>query len=212
MLALMVGWASPASATTRQAAFQWAPATGPVAGYAVYASINGAFDQLVSYTLVPSATLSVESSASLRVGVAAYDSAGRLGPRSDASVPLRLCPGDFDGDQIIGIMDWMAARSCLGQPGQGFCAAADVNLDGTVGGLDLQSATVGSAACPPAQCLGDFDGDQIIGVADWNAARSCLGQPALGICAAGDYDGNGIVASYEVSYMRQSLGSDACTQ
>jgi hypothetical protein len=210
VLALVLGGASPAFALTRQAAFVWAPATGPVAGYAVYASIDGAAEELVATVPAPSAILAVESSATVSVRVAAYDSAGRLGPSSAASDPLRLCPGDFDGDGTVGITDWSDATSCLGQVAVGDCAAADIDLDGVVGISDLKALNIGADACPPKLCLGDFDGDGLIGLTDWTAARSCLGAPAQGACAPGDYNGDGVVSLFEVNTVAKSIGTDAC--
>ncbi len=212
VLALVLGGASPAFALTRQAAFEWAPASGPVAGYAVYASINGAAERLVDTVAAPSAVLSVESSATVRVRVAAYDSAGRLGPPSAASVPVRLCPGDFDGDETVGITDWSDAKSCVGQLGEGFCAAADSDGNGTVSLSDLYALHLGANACPPAVCLGDFDGDHVIGVTDWSIAKGCLGETAQGICALGDFDGDGVISLADYYVEVGALGTDRCAQ
>ena len=211
ILALVLGWASPAIALTRQAAFEWAPASGPVAGYAVYASINGAAQALVAYVSVPSATLSVESGAFVRVSVAAYDSAGRLGPPSAASDPVRLCPGDFDGDGIVGPADLSDARSCVGQAAEGFCAGADIDLDGAIRLSDMASLIVGADACPPARCPGDFNGDHVIGFRDLAAAKSCFGQAAVGACAAADFNGDGRISMADLTNIQRALGSDTCS-
>ncbi len=211
VLVLVLGGARPAFALTRQAAFEWTPATGPVAGYAVYASVNGAAEALVAYVTAPAVTLNIESSASLSVRVAAYDSAGRLGPASATSDPLRLCPGDFDGNGTVEITDWFVARSCFGQVAQGYCAGAEINLDNLVGAADINSLKVGADACPTVLCPGDFNGDQVIGPGDLAATQNCLGQPAAGTCASGDANGDGTVSLTDLKYFNLVYGSDACS-
>jgi hypothetical protein len=204
--------ASPASAISREAVFAWTPATGPVAGYAVYASIGDASEELVGSVTAPSAALDVDSNAYVTVRVAAFDSAGREGPRSDASQPVRLCPGDFDGDEVLGMMDWADAQSCFGSAATGFCAGADIDQSGgTVSLFDLQSLTIGSEACGSSACAGDFDDDRFIGLSDVGQARNCLGQLAQGACVAGDMDGNGMVSLFDITYMTSALGLEACS-
>jgi hypothetical protein len=210
-LALLFFCASPAFALKRLATFAWAPASGAVAGYAVYATTAGSVDELVASVAGPSAVVEVESSDFITISVAAYDSAGRLGPRSDASTPLRLCPGDFDGDEVVGAEDWVDAQSCFGMASAGFCAGADLNLDGLVSASDIQSLQVGSDACAGGSCAGDFDGDGVIGMNDVYRVRQCFGQAAQGACAAGDMDGNGVVSSYDVNYLASAWGQQACS-
>ena len=70
----------------------------------------------------PSAVIELDSGAQVVVRVAAFDGAGRVGPRSDASSPLRLCPGDFDGDEVIETTDVDSAKSCLFKPAKDYCA------------------------------------------------------------------------------------------
>ncbi len=213
-LVLVFAWINPAFALTRWASFQWPPSSGPVAGYAVYASTGDSLEQLIATVAVPGATLPVESSTRITIRVAAFDSGGRLGPISEPSYPVRLCPGDFDGDEITGLTDWTKVRSCLGQTGTGFCAGADFDLDGIVGVVDTKSVKIGSNACAlvsaPTLCLGDFDGDKIIGLNDWTQARSCTGLFAIGACAPGDFNGDGIVSLFEVNFVAQAIGTNAC--
>ena len=213
-LALLLGGASPAFAFSRVASFEWSPATGPVAGYAVYASIAGGVEKLVAAVALPSASIDVESGAYISVRVAAYDGAGRFGPFSDPAPLVRLCPGDFDGNEVIGFSDMTDARACFGSPVQGFCAGADVDLDGRIEFTDIQSLRLGSDACAlaaaPAVCLGDLDGDHSISLSDYSHARVCLGQPAQAACAAADFDGNGIISGLDVNLVRLALGSNAC--
>src|SRR5262245_12792354 len=93
--------AIPAGATVRTAPYSWTPASGPVAGYLVYLSVDGGPEENYGAVGLPSAVIELDSGAQVVVRVAAYDSAGRIGPFSDASPRLRLCPGDFDGNQTI---------------------------------------------------------------------------------------------------------------
>jgi hypothetical protein len=210
-LTLLAG-ASPASALTRLAAFAWTPATGPVAGYAVYASIGASIEELVASVSAPIVMIEVDSNEFVSVRVAAYDSTGREGPRSDASEPVRLCPGDFDGDEVLGVMDFADAQSCFGQPASGFCAGADLDESGgMVSILDLQSVKLGFEACASTACPGDFDDDRYIGLSDFGQARNCLGQAAQGACLAGDMDRNGFVSIFDVNYLASVIGSEACS-
>jgi len=214
VLAILLGGASPALALSRVAGFEWSPSTGPVAGYAVYASIGGSVEELVATVAVPSASIDVESDAYVSVRVAAYDGAGHLGPLSDPSPLVRLCPGDFDGDELIGGADWVDARSCFGKPAEGFCAGADLDFNGVVDSIDLHSLSLGSDACAlaaiPTVCLGDLDGDHVIGFVDFAKAKACLGQPAQGACAAADFNGDGIVGGIDINSARLAIGSNAC--
>ena len=56
----------------------------------------------------------------------------------------------------------------LRRGGGRFCAGADIDLDGADRVQRLQAASVGSDACAlvaaPEPCLGDFDGDRLIGI------------------------------------------------
>lgn len=213
-LTLVLSGVSPAFAATRVAGFSWAPASGPVAGYAVYASIGGSVEELVATVASPSAIVEVESSRFVSVRVAAYDSAGRLGPLSDPSYPVRLCPGDFDGDEITGPYDRFEVRNCLGQIAEGYCAGADFDLDGSVGLSDWNQVSVGADACALADalaCPGDFDGDHAIGSRDVAQALSCLDRPASGACAAGDFNGDGTVSAGEVNFVIRSVGATGCS-
>ena len=210
-LTLLAG-ASPASAVSRQAVFAWTPATGPVAGYAVYASVGDSIEELVASVATPAAVLEVDANAYVTIRVAAYDSAGREGPRSDASEPVRLCPGDFDGDETLGLMDWGDVQSCFGQAATGFCAGADIDESGGIVSLfDVQNLRLGGEACAATSCAGDFDNDRLIGLNDLGQARNCFGQPALGACLAGDMDGNGFVSLFDINYLGSVVGSEACS-
>ena len=211
VLALIVGGASPALAFSRIASFAWSPATGPVAGYAVYASIGGAAERLVATVAATSADIVVDSGVYFTVRVAAYDATGRVGPFSDPASELRLCPGDFDGDEVVGLADYFDARTCLGLPGTGFCAGADLDFDGVVGMNDLLASSVGSDACAGVLCLGDFDGDHAIGLADYAAALNCYGGSAAGACAPGDFDANGVISPFDLNTLGGLIGSNACT-
>src|SRR5262245_32162400 len=210
-LALALVAAEPAVALTRVAAFEWAPASGPVAGYAVYATTGGSVDKLVGSVPGPSAEIAVESNEFVTISVAAYDSAGRMGPRSSVSAAVRLCPGDFDGDEVIGGSDWSDAQSCFGLAATGFCAGGDLDGNGMVGGTDITNLKIGSSACADTTCLGDWDGDQQVGMTDIVQARSCVGYPAQGSCALADLDGNGIVSIFDINALTSALGANACT-
>ena len=145
----------PAEATVRTATYAWTPATGPVAGYAVYASVDGGDEFFYSYVDAPSVMLEVDSGAWLVVTVAAFDSAGSLGPPSERSPGLRLCPGDWDADEFLGMTDLGRERSCFGLLALDQCAGADMNDDGVVGIADFGAFKLGADACagfppPPA--------------------------------------------------------------
>jgi hypothetical protein len=214
LLALVLGGASPAFALSRQVHFAWAPATGPVAGYHVYARIGGSFEMYVASVAVPNVDLAVKSSTYVSVRVAAYDSAGSIGPASEVSYPIRLCPGDFNGDEIRTLSDSNRMQSCYGKGAVGFCAGADLNGDGAVGLSDLSSWTLGSYACAQADasapCPGDFNGDHYIGLGDSAKAHNCVGSSAVGACAAGDFDGDGVVSMFEADSVALAVGSAAC--
>lgn len=73
-----------------RAELAWSPASGPVAGYMVFVSRNGAFaepEQTVSGTSV---AVSAGFGDVLSVSVAAVDEAGNQGPRSQASEPIEF--------------------------------------------------------------------------------------------------------------------------
>jgi len=211
VLTLALGGATPAFANTRIAVFSWTAATGPVAGYAVYATTKGAANQLVATVTGTRVVVGVEANERITLRIAAYDSSGNLGPLSDASAPLRLCPGDFDGDEVVGTQDWLDARNCIGKWGIGICAGADLDLDAIVSVSDFKALKVGAEACPPSQtCPGDFDDDGQIGASDVLRAQQCFGQPAQGDCIAGDMDGNGVISSYDINYQSGLWGQAAC--
>jgi hypothetical protein len=212
-LALLAFTAASATAAVRTARFDWIPATGPVAGYAVFTSLGGASEQLYGWVDGPSAVIEIESSVALSVRVAAFDATGALGPRSDTSGTLHLCPGDFDGDEVIGILDLFRLQNCFQQPAQGACAGGDVDLDGTVGLGDYGRMSLGAAACAPMSgCAGDFDRDGIIGLVDIGALRSCLGLLAQGRCAPADMNGDGFVGNGDLQVASAAFGQAACTR
>jgi hypothetical protein len=187
--------APAADATVRTAPYRWAAASGPVAGYYLFLSVDGGPEQNYGAVTTPDTVIQLESGAEVVVRVAAYDVTGRMGPHSDASSPLRLCPGDFDGDEWIEQSDLDTAKSCVLQPAQGKCAGGDMNEDGTVTFSDVLAIKVGEDACPPILgCAGDMNSDGVISVGDFAALRSCLGFYAEGSCANGDFDGNGYVS------------------
>ena len=121
----------------------------------MYLSVDGGPEASYGYVSNPSALIWIESGAELVVRVAAFDTVGREGPRSDASPPLRLCPGDFDGDEIIENEDRNRALGCLQQPATGACAAAEFVVDGHITNSDILALEVGSYACgePPGRRL-----------------------------------------------------------
>lgn len=211
VLTLALGGVSPAFAATRLATFSWAPASGLVKGYAVFVTTAERVDELVARVPGTSAIVGVESGDSITIRVAALGLGGSVGPLSDPSTPVRLCPGDFDGDEVWGPEDWEDTRSCFGQAGSGFCAGADLDLDGIVSHRDLNAVKIGDRACAAETCPGDFDGDQIIGLGDLRQAQACFSQPVEGACVAGDMDGDGIISLRDVSNIWNSFGADACS-
>jgi hypothetical protein len=158
----------------------------------------------------------VKSSTYVSVRAAAYDSAGRVGPASEVSYPIRLCPGDFNGDEIRGLYDSKQMQSCYGKAAVGLCAGADLNGDGVVGIFDFRSWPLDAYACAQADasapCPGDFNGDHYIGLVDVTRAGSCILKPAVGACAAGDFDGDGIVSMFEADSVTQAIGSVVCAR
>ena len=198
-LGLALAAAAPAGATVRTAPYSWAQASGPVAGYYLYLSVDGRPEENYGAVSQPSAVIELDSCAQVVVRVAAFDFAGRVGPRSNASPPLRLCPGDFDGDEVIETSDLNSAKSCLFKPATGHCAGGDMDDDGSVGMTDFLAMEVGSDACPPVVgCVGDMNGDGMVTLVDWGAMRVCIGLTAQGSCANADFDGNGFVSVIDV--------------
>jgi hypothetical protein len=191
--------AMPAGATVRTAPYSWTPASGPVAGYYLYLSVDGGPEQNYGAVSQPSAVIELDSGAQVVVRVAAYDGAGRVGPRSDASSPLRLCPGDFDGNETIETADVSKARNCLFKVASGHCAGGDMDGNGMVASSDVAAMLVGADACAPiVGCAGDMNGDGFVNALDLSAMRVCIGLIAQGNCADADFDGNGFVSVADV--------------
>ena len=215
---LALAGAVPAGATVRTATYSWAPATGPVTGYLLFTSVDGGAEELYSYVSQPNAVIEVDSGASVILRVAAFDAGGRSGPRSDSSSPLRLCPGDFDGDEIIDATDVTSARSCMFRSANDACSGADMNDDGIVTVTDFFALAVGANACPepaepapPARCMGDMDGDGVISWPDIYAVKSCLGLLPQGNCTYADLDGSGFITNNDLILVNQKFGMQACS-
>lgn len=210
-VALALAAAAPAGAVVRTALYAWAPAAGPVAGYAVYLSIDGEPEEPYGAVNGPFAWILVESGAELVVRVAAFKSNGQEGPRSDPSPPLRLCPGDFDGDEVVEQSDVNRAIGCVGKPATGACAFAEVVVDGSIRATDIAALEVGSDACeglaPLVGCPGDVDHDGIVSSSDWSRVKDCLGLLAQGSCVDADFDGNGNVTINDWTLTGQAIGT-----
>jgi hypothetical protein len=210
VLALGLVAAEPAGAiVVRTAAYAWTPAAGPVAGYAVYLSIDGEAEESYGAVNGPSAWILVESGAEVVLRVAAFNTNGQEGPRSDASPPLRLCPGDFDGDELVAPADVSRALSCLGKPATGACAGAEVVVDGIIRAGDIRALEVGSDACESLDlgCPGDIDGDGVISADDVYRLSKCVGLYAQGSCAGADFDGNGYVSTRDWALANEAIGT-----
>jgi hypothetical protein len=213
VFALGLAAAAPAGAVVRTAQFSWTPATGPVAGYRIYLSIDREPEEVYGAVNGPSATILVESGAELVVRVAAFDFTGREGPASAPSPPLRLCPGDFDADEIIGQEDVSQALGCFQKPATGTCAGAEMVDDGYITNADISALELGADACagfPSLGCPGDLDRNGIISALDLSLLRNCIGLAAQGSCIDGDLDGNGYVTASDWVQTGRSLGM-ACT-
>lgn len=214
-LGLVLTCAVPASAALRVAGFAWAPAAGPVHGYFVYTSIDSGAEEFYADVSQPNALIEVDSGASLTVRVAAYDVTGSTGTVSDTSAPLRLCPGDFNGDEIIGLSDLGRLESCYGQQAAGACAAGDVDDDGYVALGDIARLQIGADACSylplPAGCPGDTNGDGLITTADLNVVRQCVGFPAQGGCTQADFDGSGFISTIDLNLTKLAFGTSTCS-
>jgi hypothetical protein len=210
--------ADPAQAVERPrivrvANFDWTPASGPVQGYAVYLSVEGAPE--IHYATVgePSAVIEMASSTTVQVSVAAFDAAGELGPRSDISLPLQLCPGDFDGDGWITDTDIARGLACYGMAAWDACTAGDFDANRVVGILDFGKLKPGpacSAPPPPSYCLGDLDNDGIVGMFDFAIFRTCFGRQVNDTCIASDFDGDGWTSPYDFKQFASILGTGAC--
>jgi len=202
--------AAPAGASVRTATFTWTPASGPVWGYQISLSVDGGAESVYGYVYQPRAVILLHSAAPVTVAVAAFDAAGHTGPRSDSSPPLRLCPGDFDGDEIIEFSDLKSAYACILQAATGACAAADLDDDGSVSVADFTALHLGADACPntapSASCRGDMDGDGWISTGDVQAMRICIGLLAVGNCTFADFDGNGFVSVSDVVLASRAVG------
>jgi len=216
---LALAGAVPAGATVRTATYSWTPATGPVAGYLLFTSVDGGVEELYSYVSQPNAVIEVDSAASVILRVAAFDASGRSGPRSDSSSPLRLCPGDFDGDEIIDATDVTSARTCVFHAATDACSGGDMNNDGYVTVADFVEIQVGANACPepaepapPARCMGDMDGDGAITWSDIFAVKSCIGLLPQGNCTYADRDGSGFITNNDVVLTSQAFGTQACAK
>jgi len=213
-VALALAGSVPAGATVRTANYSWAPATGPVFAYLVYRSIDGGAEEFYTYVTQTNVAIEVDSGASLRVSVAAFDVVGNVGPRSDVSAPVRLCPGDFDGDEVIRTGDANRVSACINQAAAGACNGADMNGDGYVTVSDYLSLKIGTNACPnvapAATCPGDMDRDGSITLLDLFAVRTCVGLARQGNCTYADYDGSGFVTMSDLIMVSQHVGKLAC--
>lgn len=142
------------------ATLAWTPAAGPVAGYSVFVSRNGttpaAPERKVTNTRV---TLSAAAGETLVVWVAAYDAAGRPGPPSPTSEPLRFLaapppppalapPADLDGDGRSELILWSRSTGQL-------------SVLGNLLGSQLTGGIVASGLPADWQLTasGDYDGD-----------------------------------------------------
>jgi hypothetical protein len=124
---------------------------------------------------------------------------------------LRLCPGDFDGDQAVGGTDVLRTRVCLGLPATGSCAGADLDLDDLVTQADFSALVLGAPTCAaPEPCPGDFDGDGAIDGSDLIDLRRCLGLLPEGSCSLGDLDGNGFVGYPDMAIALRYFGYSFC--
>jgi hypothetical protein len=103
--------ASPAAGVQvvgTSAQLQWTPASGPVAGYAVFLSLNNGPFQEIRRVAATSVQVGGAIGDSVRVRVAAHDAQGVLGPVSANSEPIDFVAstpgpgpnpaGDLDGD------------------------------------------------------------------------------------------------------------------
>jgi hypothetical protein len=160
--------ATPAAAvqvTGTRAQLQWTSASGPVAGYAVFVSLNnGPFQEI---RRIAATTTAVDGAIgdSVRVRVAAHDSQGHLGPVSANSEPIEFVssteppdPGsgpaaDLDGD---GRADTLLFRARSGE-----LHALLLQADGTR--VPVLIGTQDDLALQPA-AYADVDGDGMVDV------------------------------------------------
>lgn len=132
--------------------FRWASAGGPVAGYAVYVSRDGAgfpsVPEVVTDADVPEATVEGDFGERVAIRVAAFDAQARMGPFSPASETVRFVrspggatpPGEADS---VGVFDpgpgaWFRRGTDGSSPGVvfGFAGTHPVVGDWTGQGRD----------------------------------------------------------------------------
>ena len=130
----------------------WAPASGPVAGYAVFVQRNGGDVNRETNVSSARVTLSGEPGDTASVAVAAFDAAGRLGPLSEVSNSF-VFPADVSDSQAT-VLSQASAQAVAppGDPAAGESGASDPgaqNLDTQGGGADGAEAAEASEEIPP---------------------------------------------------------------
>lgn len=114
-----------------------------------------------------------------------------------AANALDLSWHTFDGGGGTSTGGDFALSGTAGQPDAGVLAGGNFQL---IGGF-----WTGSASAPEG-CIGDLDGDGMIGVSDLSILLSNLGLP--GGPADGDLDGNGTVGLEDLSLILAIFGTE----
>jgi hypothetical protein len=180
------------------ATLAWADASGPVAGYRVEVSRNGAAFRVESDVSRPSVVVSASGGDTLVVRVAAFDAVGNLGPFSPPSNPIH-----FDTDGNIAALT--SGDRSVASAGSGGFATASVDESG-----DTTSAML--ATVPPEEKTRlDFDGDRATDLL-WEAPAPDVAMRIMSfrdgaletdldfdrptadlwVVGAGDFDGDGL--------------------
>jgi hypothetical protein len=102
-LGLALAWATPVQGAIElegvtQATFRWTAASGPVAGYNVYVSLNRQAGVLYEQVNTPASTVRAVVGDRVVVAVAAFDASGNEGPVSQLSDEISFSPADVPND------------------------------------------------------------------------------------------------------------------
>lgn len=173
------------------------------------------------------------------VGVADYDGDGRSDLMLRDRIEGGLEVWSLDGPTVAAVTPWAGSRPEDWQPvaagdydGNGLADVAWLDASGGVelwltqadrivveaasqapeSGAALVSGRDGSddSAFRRRLCSADYNGDGIVGGADFAAFGRCIGSEATGSCAEKDADGDGVVGSLDFALFSQLWGGPDC--
>jgi hypothetical protein len=237
LLAASSAWGAVAiQAGTAQ--LQWAPASGPVAGYNVQVSRNGAAWSQLQRVFQPTIIVALPTGTTARIRVAAFDAQGNTGPWSVASVTFQFATSGGGGSSASGSGGPPATAPPVARfdlNGDGYDDLVWQNTtDGSYhvwfmrGAQRSGQATLLRPADPAAHIAGiaDFDNDgrndllyfDSLTGAMWVATKGGVSgklvtipsaPPGWDVAAVGQFDGYG---SADVLMRNMSTGNDALWQ